>query len=98
MPRERVLPFVKARRGLSEIIDQVSAGGRPVIIAKRQRPVAAIIGLKEYREMAGGRKYLREVKGKQILKIRGIATAVGDIDKAVNDLRRSRIATLTQSI
>jgi len=98
MPREKVLPFVEARRGLSEIVDQVSGGGRPVIIAKRQRPVAAIVGLKEYREMAGGRKYLREVKGKQILKIRGIATAVGDIDEAVNALRKSRMATLTRSI
>lgn len=90
MPREKILPFAKARRELSKILDQVSGGGQPVIIAKRQRPVAAIIGLDKYREMAGARKYLKEMKGKRILKVRGLASMVGDVEEAIRALRKSR--------
>ena len=98
MPKEKVLPFVKARRELSGILAQVSDGGRAVIIAKRQKPVAAIVGMREYREMSGTRKYLRKIRGRQILKVRGIASLTGDVDKAIKALRRSRIDALTRSL
>ncbi|MBI3001063.1 MAG: type II toxin-antitoxin system Phd/YefM family antitoxin [Deltaproteobacteria bacterium] len=98
MLKEKVLPFVKARRELSAILDQVSNGGRAVIIAKRQKPVAAIVGMREYHEMAGARKYLREVRGRRILKVRGIASLTGDVDQAIKTLRKSRIDALTRSL
>ena len=97
MLKEKVLPFVKARKELSGILAQVSNGGQAVIIAKRQKPVAAIVGMKEYREMAGTRKYLREVRGRRILKVRGIARLVGDADQAIKALRKSRTDALTRS-
>jgi prevent-host-death family protein len=98
MPKEKVLPFVKARRELSGILAQVSSGGRAVIIAKRQKPVAAIVGMRDYREMAGAKKYLKEARGRQILKVRGIASLAGDIDQAIKALRKSRIDALTGSL
>ena len=98
MPKEKVLPFVKARRDLSGILTQVSNGGRAIIIAKRQKPVAAIVGMREYREMAGARKYLREARGRRILKVRGIASLTGDADQAIKALRKSRIGALTRSL
>ena len=97
MLKEKVLPFVKARRELSGILARVSNGGQAVIIAKRQKPIAAIIGMKEYREMAGARKYLREVRGRRILKVRGVARLVGDADRAIKALRKSRTDAQTRS-
>lgn len=97
MAKEKVVSFVKARRELSRIIDRVRNGGQPVIIAKRQKPVAVIIGLSRYRQMTGASKYLKRSKGKRILKIRGIATGVAAIDEAISALRKSRIDALTRS-
>jgi hypothetical protein len=48
--------------------------------------------------MTSASKYLVNVKGKRILKIRGIARAVGDIDEAIRALRKSRIEALKGSI
>ena len=98
MANEKVVSFVNARRDLSRILDQVSSGGEPVVIAKRHKPLAVVVGLDRYREMTSGSKYLVNVKGKRILKIRGIARAVGDIDEAITALRKSRIEALTRSI
>ena len=97
MAKEKVVSFVKARKELSRILDQVGNGGEPVVIAKRQKPLAVVVGVNRYREMAGTSKYLREVKGRRILKIRGIATGVADIDEAISALRKSRIDVLTRS-
>lgn len=98
MAKEKVVSFVRARRELSRILDQVSNGGEPVVIAKRHKPLAVVVGLDRYREMTSGSKYLVNVKGKRILKIRGIARAVGDIDEAIRALRKSRLEALSRSI
>lgn len=98
MAKEKVVSFVRARRELSRILDQVSNGGEPVVIAKRHKPLAVVVGLDRYREMTSASKYLVNVKGKRILKIRGIARAVGDIDEAIRALRKSRLEALTRSI
>ena len=98
MAKEKVVSFVKARKELSRILDQVSSGGEPVVIAKRHKPLAVVVGLERYRGMTSVSKYLVKVKGKRILKIRGIARAVGDIDEAIRALRKSRIEALRGSI
>jgi len=97
MAQEKVLSFVEARANLSGIVDQVNEQGRTYVIAKREKPVAVIIGLDRYRKLTGEKKYLRRVKGRQILKIKGIATGVADIDEAIRKLRSSRIKALTRS-
>ena len=98
MAKEKVVSFVKARRDLSRILDQVSNGGESVVISKRHKPLAVVVGLDRYRQVSGTKKYLAKVKGKRILKIRGIASGVADIDEAIGALRRSRIEALTRSL
>jgi prevent-host-death family protein len=95
--KEKIVSFVKARKELSQILDQVSNGGEPVVIAKRHKPLAVVVGLDRYRRASGADKHLAKVKGKRILKIRGIAKGVADIDEAIRTLRRSRIEALTRS-
>lgn len=97
MAKEKVVPFVKARKELSQILDQVANGGQPVVIAKRQRPVAVVIGFGRYRQMASASRYLMRVKGRRILKIHGIAGGVADIDEAIEALRKSRIEAINRS-
>jgi prevent-host-death family protein len=95
MAKEKVVSFVKARRELSRILDQVSNGGAPVVIAKRQKPLAVLVGLDRYRQVSGAHRQLAKVEGKRILKVRGMAKGSPDIDKAIDTLRRSRIEALT---
>src|SRR5262249_5672038 len=93
MAKEKVMPFVEARAKLSEIVDRVAEHGDTYVVAKRQKPVAVIIGIDRYRQLSGTAKYVREIAGKRILNIEGIATAVGDIDQAICALRGSKIET-----
>lgn len=95
MAKEKVLSFVEARANLSEIVDQVRERGQAYIIAKRQKPVAVIVGFEKYRAMANAGKHLRGHKKRRLFKIKGLATAVGDIDRAIKELRKSRLDSLS---
>jgi prevent-host-death family protein len=44
MAKEKVMPFVEARARLSEIVDRVAEHGDTYVVAKRQKPVAVIMG------------------------------------------------------
>ncbi len=97
MGKEKILSFVEARANLSEIVDQVSKSGQTYVIAKRDKPVAVIVGFEKYKEMANGRKHLKNRGGKRILKLSDTATGVANIDEAIKDLRKSRIASVAGS-
>lgn len=94
MAKEKVLSFVEVRANLSELVDQVSERGQTYIIAKRQKPVAVIVGVEKYNAMSNAGRHLRSCKEKRILKLKGTATAGGDIDRAIEELRKSRIESL----
>jgi prevent-host-death family protein len=98
MAREKLLPFVEARAKLSEIVDRVAEHGDTYVVAKRQKPVAVIIGIDRYRQLSGAAKHVKEIAGKRILKIGGIAKAVGDIDEAIRALRKSRLEAAGRSL
>jgi prevent-host-death family protein len=91
MAKEKIMTFVQARSKLSEIVDRVAESGDVYVVSKRQKPRAVIIGIDRYRELTGTSKYLKTVRGKRIMNLEGIGTAVGDIDEAIRDLRKSRI-------
>jgi len=97
MPKEKVMPFVEARAKLSEIVDRVAEHGDTYVVSKRQKPVAVIIGIDRYRELSGTGKYIKKIGGNRILRIGGIATAVGDIDEAIRTLRKSRLEAVRRS-
>jgi len=46
---------------------------------------------------AGTEKYLKEVSGRRILKIAGIAEATGDLDRSIRNLRKSRMVIIRSS-
>lgn len=97
MAKEKILSFVEARANLSEVVEQASKRGQTYVIAKREKPVAVIIGFEKYQDMANVRKHLKSRGGKRILKLSDTATGVGNIDQAIKDLRRSRIASFARS-
>jgi prevent-host-death family protein len=98
MDKEKVMQFAEARAKLSEIVDRVAEPGETYVVAKRQKPVAVIIGIDRYRQLSGTAKHMRRIAGKQILNIEGIATAVGDIDEAIRALRKSRLEAAGHSL
>lgn len=98
MAKEKVMTFVQARSKLSEIVDRVSEHGDTYVVSKRQKPVAVIIGIDRYRHLTGTAKYMKNVAGKRILNIEGIATAVGDMDEAIRELRKSRLEAIAKSV
>lgn len=98
MAKEKIMPFVEARARLSEVVDRVAEHGDIYVVAKRQKPVAVIIGIDRYRQLSGTSKHLRKIAGKRILTIGGIAKAVGDIDEAIRALRKSRLEAIRGSL
>jgi prevent-host-death family protein len=98
MAREKLMPFVEARAKLSEIVNRVAEHGDTYVVAKRQKPVAVIIGIDRYRQLSGTAKHVKEIAGKRILKIGGIGKVVGDIDEAIRALRKSRLETAGRSL
>jgi len=98
MAKEKVLTFVEARAKLSEIVDRVNEQGETFVVAKRQKPIAVIIGIERYRDLAGTGKHLRKIAGKRIFRIGGIARAVGDVDEAIRALRKSRLEAVGRSL
>jgi prevent-host-death family protein len=97
MHKEKSMPFVEARANLSELIDRVAEHGETYVIAKRQKPIAVIIGMERYQQLVGAAKHHRTVAGKRLLKIAGIAKATGDTDQAIRALRQSKLATARRS-
>jgi prevent-host-death family protein len=89
--KEKTVTFVQARSKLSEIVDRVAESSDTYVVSKRQKPCAVIIGIDRYRELSGTSKHLKNVGGKKIFKLGGIGKAVGDIDEAIRELRKSRI-------
>jgi prevent-host-death family protein len=98
MAKEQLMPFVEARAKLSEIVDRVAEHGETYVVSKRQKAVAVIIGIERYRQLSGTAKHVKEIGGKRILNIEGIATAVGDIDEAIRALRKSRLEAAGRSL
>lgn len=91
MAKEKKITFVQARAMLSEIVDRAAEHGETYVVAKRQKPVAVMIGIDRYRHLSGTAKYAKEVFGKRILKIGGIAKAADHLDQAIRALRKSRV-------
>ncbi len=93
MGKEKNMTFVQARSKLSEIVDRAAENGDTYVVSKRRKPAAVIIGIDRYRELSGTSKQLKfkYVGGRRIVNLEGIATAVGDIDEAIRELRKSRI-------
>ena len=98
MANEKTTPFVEARARLSEIVDRVAESGDTYVVAKRQKPVAVIISVDRYRQLCGAAKHVKKIAGRRILKVGGIATAVGDIDQAIRTLRKSRVRAAGRSL
>ncbi len=96
MAKEKVMTFVEVRSKLSEIVDRVGEHGETYVVSKRQKPRAVIIGIDRYRELSGTSKYLKNVGGRKIFKLGGIGKAIGDIDEAIRELRKSRIEAVTK--
>ena len=97
MGKEENMTFVQARSKLSEIVDRVAESGDTYVVSKRQKPCAVIIGIDRYREISGSSKYLKDVGGRKIFKLGGIGKAVGDIDEAIRELRKSRIQAVSKN-
>jgi prevent-host-death family protein len=97
MTKEKTMTFVQARSKLSEIVDRVAKHDEAYIVTKRNKPRAVIIGIDQYQHLAGTSNNFKTVQGKRIMSIGGIATAVGDIDEAIRELRRSRVEAISRN-
>ena len=98
MYRKRILSFVHARRNLSRLLDEISVKREAVIIAKRDKPVAALLGVDHYNEIMKAHRRLGRLGSKRVLKLGGVAEPLGDLEQAIRDLRKSRIRAVAGSL
>ena len=48
---EKTIGIAKAREGLSDLINEVAYGGERYVVERRGKPLAALIGVDEYRQL-----------------------------------------------
>lgn len=48
---EKTIGIAKAREGLSDLINEVAFGGERYVVERRGKPLAALIGVDEYRQL-----------------------------------------------
>lgn len=91
MKKEKQITFVYARSNLSEIVNRVAEQGETYVVSKRQKPKVVIVSVDRYAELKGAARRLKfkNIGGRKILNIEGIATAVDDIDEAIKDIRKA---------
>ena len=65
------MPFVEPRAKPSEIVERVAEHGDTYVVAKRQKPVAVIIGIDRYGELSGTGRYIEKIGGKRTFRIGG---------------------------
>jgi len=95
--KEKILSSAELRANLSEIMEQAKNRGQTYIIKKRGKPVAVIMGFRKYKGMVNGKRLLKSHGSNQILKLNNAATSVAKIDKAIKNLRNSKIVTLSRA-
>lgn len=94
----RQLSLSEARAKLSALVDEVHKGRGPVAITQRSKVKAVLVDA-NWHERVGEELgfYRRVLKGKP-LKLEGTAELIGDVDRALEELKREREASFQRLI
>src|SRR5579872_1148988 len=86
----KVIAALTARSQFGKLLDQVAGGGRSVVIEKRGRPRAVLIGIQDYIRLAGPEPAVLTAIGEASVKRGTDKLTSRQIDRIIKEARAGR--------
>ena len=88
------LSLTEARAQLSTLVAEVDKGKGPVAIAQRSKVKAVLVDPEWHGRVEEELAHYRRLASQSPLKLRGSMTLAGDLDEALNELKKEREQSL----
>ena len=88
------LLLTEARARLSALVDEVHRGKEPVAIAQRSKIKAVLVDADWHDRIEEERGYYRRVRKASPFRLRGTMKITGDVDEALEELKKERALSL----
>ena len=92
------LSLTEARAKLSTLVTEVDKGKGPIAIAQRSKVKAVLVDPEWHGRVEEELAHYRRLASQSPLKLRGSMTLAGDLDEALNELKKERARSLERLI
>ena len=92
------LSLTEARAQLSTLVAEVDKGKGPIAIAQRSKVKAVLVDPEWHGRVEEELAHYRRLVSQSPLKLRGSMTLAGDLDEALNELKKEREQSLERLI
>ena len=92
------LSLTEARAKLSTLVAEVDKGKGPIAIAQRSKVKAVLVDPEWHGRVEEELAHYRRLASQSPLKLRGSMTLAGDLDEALNELKKERAQSLERLI
>jgi len=92
------LSLTEARAKLSTLVAEVDKGKGPIAIAQRSKVKAVLVDPEWHGRVEEELAHYRRLASQSPLKLRGSMTLAGDLDEALNQLKKERAQSLERLI
>ena len=92
------LSLTEARAKLSTLVAEVDKGKGPIAIAQRSKVKAVLVDPEWHGRVEQELAHYRRLASQSPLKLRGSMTLAGDLDEALNELKKEREQSLERLI
>ena len=92
------LSLTEARAQLSTLVAEVDKGKGPIAIAQRSKVKAVLVDPQWHGRVEEELAHYRRLASQSPLKLRGSMTLAGDLDEALNELKKEREQSLERLI
>ena len=92
------LSLTEARAQLSTLVAEVDKGKGPIAIAQRSKVKAVLVDPEWHGRVEQELAHYRRLASQSPLKLRGSMTLAGDLDEALNELKKEREQSLERLI
>jgi prevent-host-death family protein len=92
------LSLTEARAKLSTLVAEVDKGKGPIAIAQRSKVKAVLVDPEWHDRVEEELAHYRRLASQSPLKLRGSMTLAGDLDEALNELKKERAQSLERLI
>jgi prevent-host-death family protein len=92
------LSLTEARAQLSTLVAEVDKGKGPIAIAQRSKVKAVLVDPEWHGRVEEELAHYRRLASQSPLKLRGSMTLAGDLDEALNELKKEREQSLERLI
>lgn len=92
------LSLTEARAKLSTLVAEVDKGNGPIAIAQRSKVKAVLVDPEWHGRVEEELAHYRRLAKQSPLKLRGSMDLTGDLDKALDDLRKEKVKSFERLV